>query len=92
MTITLKAFAYYRDFLDKEKQIDIPSDTTIEMLFKTLFAEHKGLREMILDSAGRIKPMVSILKNGRNIVHLENLKTVIQDGDTIALFPPVAGG
>jgi molybdopterin synthase sulfur carrier subunit len=33
-----------------------------------------------------------ILKNGRNIHFLSGLDTQLDDGNLIALFPPVAGG
>jgi sulfur-carrier protein len=46
----------------------------------------------IFDAAGRVHPTITILKNGRNIVFLDGLETELQDGDKIALFPPVTGG
>ena len=33
-----------------------------------------------------------ILVNRRNILHLQGLQTPLADGDTLALFPPGAGG
>ena len=41
---------------------------------------------------GDIRDMLTILKNGREVVHLDGLATVLEDGDTLSVFPPVAGG
>lgn len=34
----------------------------------------------------------SILVNGRNIIHLEGVGTLLKDGDVVSCFPPLAGG
>lgn len=39
-----------------------------------------------------LRDLVNIIKNGRNVMFLAGLETTLEDGDVIALFPPVAGG
>jgi molybdopterin synthase sulfur carrier subunit len=41
---------------------------------------------------GELKEFINIFINGRNIAFLNDMGTRLVDGDTIALFPPVAGG
>ena len=90
--ITLKAFAHLRDFLDKEAELNLSSDENMQTLLDSLCKKHTGLHGRIFEHDGELKHMVIILKNGRNILHPEGLSTKIDDGDTICLFPPVAGG
>lgn len=90
--ITLKAFAHLRDFLERENRIELGDDESIQTLMNSLCAQNNGLAARIFDPDGTLKHMVIILKNGQNIVHLDGLATKIHDGDTICLFPPVAGG
>jgi molybdopterin synthase sulfur carrier subunit len=33
-----------------------------------------------------------VLKNGREVLHLDGLDTPLDDGDRVSVFPPVAGG
>jgi molybdopterin converting factor small subunit len=37
-------------------------------------------------------PQLRILINGREYTQLNGLETVINEGDTIAFLPPIAGG
>jgi molybdopterin converting factor small subunit len=50
------------------------------------------LSELLFSAPDSLRDLVNILKNGRNIQFLSGLDTPLDDGDTIALFPPVAGG
>jgi len=40
----------------------------------------------------RVREMVKILVNGKDIRDLKGLMTELRDGDCISIFPPVAGG
>jgi len=40
----------------------------------------------------KVKEMVKILVNGRDVRELRGLETELSDGDCISIFPPVAGG
>lgn len=46
----------------------------------------------LLDEQEELIPGTIILVNRRNILHLDKLETAVTDGDTIAFFPPGAGG
>ena len=48
--------------------------------------------DRLFDQAGALLPAVNILKNGRNILFQDGLSTRLEEGDLIAVFPPVAGG
>jgi MoaD family protein len=50
--------------------------------------------QMVFDKAGKgLNQHIRILINGRHYSHIpQKLSTRLQDGDEVALFPPVAGG
>ncbi|OYR79524.1 molybdopterin synthase sulfur carrier subunit, partial [Halorubrum ezzemoulense] len=41
---------------------------------------------------GALAPQINVLKNGREVLHLDGLDTPMADGDRLSVFPPVAGG
>jgi sulfur-carrier protein len=50
------------------------------------------LKDEIYTEDKKLKPFVHLYVNGRNIVHAQDLDTLVSDNDQLALFPPVAGG
>ena len=92
ITITVKSFATFRDVMDRVFSMTLPPGTTVNILLLELINRYPGLSDLMFASPGTLRDYVNILKNGRNIFFLNNLETLLDDGDVIALFPPVAGG
>ena len=92
MIVTAKAFATLRTIMQNETPVELSRESTIADLLGKLEAVYPGLSGELFSAPGEINPLVNILKNGRNIQHLKNLQTILEDGDVIALFPPAAGG
>lgn len=92
ITITVKSFATFRDVMDAKIRMDLPSGSTISSLLDELVNRYPGLSDLIFTSPGILRSYVNILKNGRNIYFLDNLETLVEEGDVITLFPPLAGG
>ncbi|MHB9099672.1 MAG: ubiquitin-like small modifier protein 1, partial [Syntrophales bacterium] len=93
MKITIRAYATLREVIGtSETTLVLPPGETVKGLLENLCKTHPGLRAQLFDVAGQVKPYILILKNGRNIMSLQQLDTVIGEDDVIALFPPVAGG
>ncbi|MEH7436357.1 ubiquitin-like small modifier protein 1 [Neobacillus drentensis] len=68
---------------DGDRVIDV-LDKMIEM-----FPE---LQDELFTSERTLLPFVHVYVNGRNIIHLDDLQTKVDEKDQFALFPPVAGG
>ena len=49
-------------------------------------------REKIFDDSSKLRPYVTILINGQFIRTLNGVQTELEEGDEVAIFPPVAGG
>ncbi len=92
ITITVKSFATLREVMDAQVRMDLAGGATIRSLLAELTGRYAGLDERIFEAPDTLREYVSILKNGRNIHFLAGLETALDDGDIIALFPPVAGG
>jgi molybdopterin synthase sulfur carrier subunit len=93
MTITIRAYAVLREVIGaRETAFSLLPGETIGGVLEKLCGTYPGLREHLFDNAGRTKPHIIILKNGRNIASLQQLDTIIDEDDVLALFPPVAGG
>lgn len=92
MKFIVKSFASLRDIMDKEVELELPAGMTVLAMLESLSGKYPGLHDELFEPGGTLKLYVNILKNGRNVYFLDNLSTVIDDGDVITIFPPVAGG
>jgi MoaD family protein len=92
ITVTVKSFATLREVMDAQIRMDLPKEATIRSLLAELTGRYEGLSELMFAAPDIPRDFVNILKNGRNVHFLFGLYTPLDDGDVIALFPPVAGG
>ncbi len=92
--ITVKVFATYRKLADNRKELtlDHPTPLSVERALEAVFEAYPALRDEILDAQGDILPHVSVFASGRDVRHKQGLETELQEGETLSLFPPVAGG
>jgi molybdopterin synthase sulfur carrier subunit len=92
MRVHVRAFATFREVMDSQFDMDLPKGATIRSLLAELTGRYPDLNELIFAAPETLRDFVNILKNSRNVHFLEGLDTPLDDGDIIALFPPVAGG
>lgn len=83
-------FATLRKITGRQEEF-IEATTVGDLLEKIIGKYGNEFRNAIYDSGGFRKGVI-ILKNGKNIIYLNNLDTELDEGDTVSIFPPVAGG
>jgi sulfur-carrier protein len=84
MKITLIFFARFRQYLGVDQElIDAPPGSTVADMIEAL-ASRGGIWSQVFD--GDAKVMAAINEQ------MATLASSLQDGDTLALFPPVTGG
>ncbi|WP_435155153.1 ubiquitin-like small modifier protein 1 [Haladaptatus sp. DFWS20] len=89
MELTLRFFANFReDVGQKELEREYPDASTVGDVLESLTEEY-GI-DVFED--GDLRPQISIMKNGTDVVHIDGRETSLSDGDKLSIFPPVAGG
>ena len=78
-------------FGEKSTQVTQTSPLTVKRLLKVVCASRER-HDKIFDGSGQLRSDITIFINGRNIVFLDGLDTELNNGDKIAIFPPVTGG
>lgn len=92
MNLELRLFATFREAVgQKTIHREYPDEARVEDVLEGLEREFEGLDGSFIED-GELQPQINVLKNGREVLHLEGLKTEVEDDDTISVFPPVAGG
>lgn len=76
---------------DRVVEVDADPGDTVGDALDALLEAHPDLRDRILDD-GEIAEHINVLRNGRNVVHGDDLDATLDEGDELALFPPVSGG
>jgi MoaD family protein len=93
MRLELKFFATFRAIVgQKLVEREFSDASTVGDVLAALEGEYPDMEDRLLDEDGEIREQLSILKNGRGVIHMEGAATPMEDGDTLSVFPPVAGG
>jgi molybdopterin synthase sulfur carrier subunit len=93
MELELRFFATFREAVG-QKTVDweVDEGSTVGDVLEAIEDEYPELVGELLDDEGDIQPQLTVLKNGREVVHIEGTATELEDGDRLSVFPPVAGG
>jgi molybdopterin synthase sulfur carrier subunit len=87
--IKIKLFANFREFT-KTGELAIEGNAIRDVL-EIICSKYPGL-ENILFKDGNLLPYINIFLNGENILDSGGLDCSLEQGDEIAIFPPVSGG
>ena len=93
MKVKVRFFAHLRELTGRKviNEVDCEEGATLSMLLDWLSLDSR-IKHVLFDEHQRIKPDITILKNGREIRLLEGMQTSLNSGDEIAIFPRVVGG
>ncbi|MFP4530627.1 MAG: ubiquitin-like small modifier protein 1 [Halodesulfurarchaeum sp.] len=90
--LELRLFATFREAVgQKTITREFPESVTVGEVLVALEEEFEGLSGQLLDG-DEIQPQLNVLKNGKEVLHLDGLDETLGTGDRLSLFPPVAGG
>lgn len=92
--IKIEFYSLLRLLLKQEKlDLTAVADETVGQLLNRVQGQlTTPFLHKLLDEQGELIPGTIILVNRRNVLHLDKLNTTVTDGDTVAFFPPGAGG
>lgn len=91
--IELRFFANFRSAVGRKQLYrTFDAGAVVGDVLAAIESEFPELAGDVLDEDGAIKPQLSVLKNGREVVHIDGTETALADGDRLSVFPPVAGG
>jgi MoaD family protein len=96
MKITVRGFLTLRTVMadQSELELEIGNITLMKLLHELSDIFGEQYTQMVFDKAGKgLNQHIRILINGRHYSHMpQKLNTRLQEGDDVALFPPIAGG
>lgn len=78
---------------DRRIDVDLSTEATVGDALSALLDRYPDLEAEVLDDDGELRDHIQLLRNGRNpFVTADGLETELEEGDELALFPPVSGG
>ncbi len=92
MTVKVRFFARFRELFGTDIVTDATPGTSFIDLIKKIAEKNREGYDAIFDTNGAFREFVILMKNGKRIDCPDAGKILINDGDEIAVFPPVAGG
>jgi molybdopterin synthase sulfur carrier subunit len=77
----------------RQVEFSLSKGGTLRQLIEEMVKRYPGLKREMLDRDGNLQSHIHIFVNGRDSTLLDgSLETILEEGDTISIFPPVGGG
>jgi molybdopterin synthase sulfur carrier subunit len=92
MKVKIRFFARFRELLGTEVFAEPVSGTVVAKLIKDVASKNKLGYDAIFNEHGAFREFVILMRNGKRLEPSDAERTLVADGDDIAVFPPVAGG
>jgi len=97
LQVSVRFFTSLRETVGKrEEALTFPegSRVTVGIVLKTLARRYgKRFVEYIYnEKTGEVRGFLQFLVNGKSATTLNGLQTELEDGDVLAILPPVGGG
>ncbi|MDD1663807.1 MAG: MoaD family protein [Methanomicrobiales archaeon] len=92
MKVRVRFFARFRELLGTDIVAEPPAGTTFAGLVREIARRNGEGYQAIFYEHGAFREFVILMQNGKRIEAADAGKTMIADGDEIAVFPPVSGG
>jgi len=92
MTVKIRFFARFRELLGTDIITDVGVGMMFTSLITTIVKKKPEGYAAIFDEDGAFREFVILMKNGKRVEIADAAKTPVEDGDELAVFPPVAGG
>src|ERR1041385_7290231 len=91
--ITVNVAGFLTDFADGQSRIVLDSHpATVAEALASLWQQHVGLRDRVVNEQGHLRPHVNIFLNDENVRHKEMLDTQLPESCEITILPAVRGG
>jgi molybdopterin synthase sulfur carrier subunit len=97
LQVLVRFFTSLREIINKkEETLKFPegAKATVDMVLKMLSQRYgKPFVEYVYDrKTGEVRGFLQFLINGKSAATLNGLETKLEDGDVLAILPPVGGG
>jgi molybdopterin synthase sulfur carrier subunit len=97
LQVSVRFFTSLREIVGKREETLTFSEgekVTMDRVLKMLVQRYgKRFVEYIYDAkTGEVKGFLQFLVNGKSAATLNGLQTELEDGDVLAILPPVGGG
>lgn len=92
MSVRVRFFARFREIFGTEIVVEPAAEATLATVIREIAVTKKEGQDAIFDERGAFREFVILMQNGCRIDTADAGKTPVNDGDEIAIFPPVAGG
>jgi molybdopterin synthase sulfur carrier subunit len=73
-------------------EVEAGPGNTVRDVIREVLEQYPALGPDLMSGEGELAEHVHVFLDGRNVRLLEGLDTVIQEGQKLDIFPPVAGG
>lgn len=91
MPVSVRIPSPLRPFAAGQSVVEVEGATVGDVL-KALGEKHKELLARLRDADGRLRSHVRIYVNDEDVRFLDEEKTALKPGDTLAIIPAIAGG
>jgi molybdopterin synthase sulfur carrier subunit len=94
MEVTVRYFTVLRKITRKRHEnLEMKPNSTVEDMLMILTRKYgESFERYVSSGRGKKGLQLVFLLNGRDVRNLDGLKTRLNNGDTVAVMPPIAGG